>query len=58
MGKDVLHVKSMLKIVILVTYVKSETLHFLYQSTDMVQWTFAGLDTGSEEVETSSWAWF
>lgn len=51
MGKDVLHVESMFKIVILVTYVKSETLDFLYQSTDMVQWTLAGLDTRSEEVE-------
>lgn len=50
MGKDVLHVQ-MFKIVILVTYVKSETLDFLYQSKDMVQWTLVGLDTGSEEVE-------
>lgn len=50
-GWDILHVESMFKIMILAAYVRSETLDFLYQCTDMVQWTLAALDTGSEEVE-------
>lgn len=46
-----MHVELIFIIVIHVAYVKTETLDFLYQSIDMVQWTHVGLDPGSEEVE-------